>query len=241
MSGDFLDVGAVGDDTGRSQSSFVQLVAGQDLLGVLAHRHIAVAHAEQDVLSLQVLGQRIEAVDALVGIFRDAQDDLIFQQIHAGIAVHEIQTLGVHLSGSGAVQLVHLLLTCRKEQVTVCALLDLGLQGAGGVKVEAEGHAGVLRRIGLGDGVQRLGQGRCSEDDQLDGLARSSLRRGGGRACHGGNGAAGAAAGGQGSRCGRDAGSAQEAAAGDLGIHGHFSLRCSHRVIVYSVSRRAGL
>ncbi len=131
---------------------------GQDLLGVLAHRHIAVAHAEQDVLSLQVLGQSIKAVDALVAALGHTEDDLVFQQVHAGGGVHEVQTVGVYVGRSGDVQLVHLFLTGGEEEVAVSALLDLGLESTGGIKVEAEGDARVLGRVVLGDGVQGLGQ-----------------------------------------------------------------------------------
>ena len=97
--------------TSCGQCFLVQSVVGKDLLGVLAHGHIAVAHAEQNVPGLEVLGQRIEAVDALIAILGHAQNDLVLQQVHAGIAVHEVQSFGVHIGGSGAVQLVHLLLT----------------------------------------------------------------------------------------------------------------------------------
>ena len=105
-----------------------------------------------------MLGQSIKAVDALVAALRYTEDDLVFQQVHAGGGVHEVQTVGVHVGRSGDVQLVHLLLTGREEEVAVSALLDLGLQGAGGIKVEAEGDARVLGRVVLGDGVQGLGQ-----------------------------------------------------------------------------------
>ena len=65
LGGDFLDVGTVGDDTGSSQSCLIQIIVSQDLLGVLTHGHITVAHAEQDILRLQVLGQCVKAVNAL--------------------------------------------------------------------------------------------------------------------------------------------------------------------------------
>ena len=105
-----------------------------------------------------MLGQSIKAVDALVAALGHTEDDFVFQQVHAGGGVHEVQTVGVHVGRSGDVQLVHLLLTGREEEVAVGTLLDLGLQGAGGIKVEAEGDARVLGRVVLGDGVQGLGQ-----------------------------------------------------------------------------------
>ena len=174
-----------------------------------------------------MLSQRIEAVDALIAVFGHAENHFVLQQVHAAVAVHEVETLGIDIRRSGDVQLVHLLLTGGEEEVAVRALLNLGLQGAGGIEVEAERHAGVLCCVVLGDGVQGLGQGSCGEDDQLDGLAGSRLRGSGSGTCHGGSsagGAAGTAAGSQGSRCGYDAGSVQEAAAGDLAIHCVYSL-----------------
>ena len=105
-----------------------------------------------------MLGQSIKAVDALVAALGYTEDDLVFQQIHTGGGVHEVQTVGIHVGRSGDVQLVHLLLTGREEEVAVSALLDLGLESTGGIKVEAEGDARVLGRVVLGDGVQGLGQ-----------------------------------------------------------------------------------
>ena len=105
-----------------------------------------------------MLGQSIKAVDALVAALGYTEDDLVFQQVHAGGGVHEVQTVGVHVGRSGDVQLVHLLLTGGEEEVAVSALLDLGLESTGGIKVEAEGDARVLGRVVLGDGVQGLGQ-----------------------------------------------------------------------------------
>ena len=100
-----------------------------------------------------MLGQRIEAVDALIAILGTHRTTFVLQQVHAGIAVHEVQSFGVHIGGSGAVQLVHLLLTGGDEQVAVRAFLDLGLEGAGGVEVEAlKVTPGVLGRVDLADG-----------------------------------------------------------------------------------------
>ena len=41
-----------------------------------------------------------EAVDALIAILGHAQNDLVLQQVHAGIAVHEVQSFGVHIGGT---------------------------------------------------------------------------------------------------------------------------------------------
>ena len=95
-------------------------------------------------------------------------------RFHAGGGVHKVQTVGVYVGRSGDVQLVHLLLTGREEEVAVSALLDLGLESTGGIEVEAEGDARVLGRVVLGDGVQGLGQGGSGKDDELDALAGSS-------------------------------------------------------------------
>ena len=105
-----------------------------------------------------MLGQCVKAVNALVAAFRHAEHHLVFQQVHAAVGIHKVKAFLVHLGRSGDVQLVHLLLTGREEEVAVGTLLDLGLQGAGGIKVEAEGDARVLGRVVLGDGVQGLGQ-----------------------------------------------------------------------------------
>ena len=223
LRGHFLNVGAVGDDTGSGQSGFVQIVVSQDLLGVLAHGYIAVAHAEEDVFCLQVFCQRIKAVDALLIALRHAEHDLVFQQVHAAVAVHKVQSLGVHLGRGGAVQLVHLLLTGRDEEVAVCALLDLGLEGARRIKVEAEGHIGVLSGVSLADSSQGLGQrGGCKNDEfyRLTGSFGGSRLRGCGR--RGSAGRNRASAGSQGSGRTGDAGSSQKIAAGNqIGLHGN--------------------
>ena len=165
-----------------------------------------------------MLGQRIEAVDALIAILGHAQNDLVLQQVHAGIAVHEVQSFGVHIGGSGAVQLVHLLLTGGDEQVAVRAFLDLGLEGAGGVEVEAEGHLRVFCRVGLTDGGEGLGEGCGGKHDQLHG-STGSFRRSSGRACHGRCSAgSGGAAGGQGRSGTGDTGSSQKTAAGNFSV-----------------------
>ena len=168
-----------------------------------------------------MLGQSIKAVDALVAALRHTEDDLVFQQVHAGGGVHEVQTVGVHVGRSGDVQLVHLLLTGGEEEVAVGALLDLGLESTGGIEVEAEGDARVLGRVVLGDGVQGLGQGGSGEDDELDALAgslgRSGLR---GSSCGRGSAGSSAAAGGQGSGSADCADHGQKAAAGnEIGFH----------------------
>ena len=165
-----------------------------------------------------MLSQAVEAVNPLVAALRHTEHDLVLQQIHTAFGIHKVQALGVHLSGSGAVQLVHLLLTGGDEQVAVRAFLDLGLEGAGGVEVEAEGHAGVLGRVDLADGGEGLGEGCGGKHDQLHG-STGSFRRSSGRACHGRCSAgSGGAAGGQGRSGTGDTGSSQKAAAGNFSV-----------------------
>ena len=175
-----------------------------------------------------MLGQSIKAVDALVAALGHTEDDLVFQQVHAGGGVHEVQTVGVYVGRSGDVQLVHLLLTGREEEVAVSALLDLGLESTGGIKVEAEGDARVLGRVVLGDGVQGLGQGGSGEDDKLDALAGSL-----GSSC--GRGSAGnrAAAGGQGSGNTGGTGRSQKVTAGnEIGFHRFTPCFCKKSLII---------
>ena len=117
-----------------------------------------------------MLGQSVKAVDALVAALRHAEHHLVFQQVHAGVAVHKVQPVLIHIGRSYDIQLVHLLLTGRDEQVAVRALLDLGLEGAGGVEVEPEGHTRVLCRVGLTDGGESLGEGCGGKHDQLHAL-----------------------------------------------------------------------
>ena len=57
---DLLDVGAISNETGVGEFFLVQLIEGQDLLGVLAHGHVAVAHAEEHVPGLEKPGQLVK-------------------------------------------------------------------------------------------------------------------------------------------------------------------------------------
>ena len=227
LGGHLLDIGTVGDDPGGSQSGLVQIIIGQNFLGVLAHRHIAVAHAEEDVLGLQVLGQGVKAVDALVAALRHAEHHFVFQQVHAAVAVHKVQPFGVYIRRIGAVQLVHLLLTGRNEHVAVGTFLDLGLEGAGGIKVEPEGHARVLCRVRFADGGQGLSEGGGGKDDELHRFCSGSGGSGG-RGC--GRAGSGAAAGSQGSGGGQTD-RTQKVPAGNLvQVHGLFS--CSLKEMI---------
>ena len=117
-----------------------------------------------------MFGQCVKAVNALVAALRHAEHHLVLQQVHAAVGIHKVQPVLVHIGRSGDVQLVHLLLTGRDEQIAIRALLDLGLEGAGGVEVEAEGHARVFCRVGLTDGGEGLGEGCGGKHDQLHAL-----------------------------------------------------------------------
>ena len=65
------------------------------------------------------------------------------------------------------------------EEITVRALLDLGLERAGGVKVEDQRDAGVGLLIERPDLRQRLRHGGGGENDELRLLLRRISRRGG--------------------------------------------------------------
>ena len=202
LGGDLLHVGAVGDLAGVCQFLFIQAIIGQNLLGVLAHRHVAVAHGHQNVAAFQRLGQIVKAGDGCIAALGYAQGNLVFQQVHSGALGHEVQPFGVHAGVSGLVQLIHLLLPGGEEQVADRALLNLGFQGAGGIEVEGQGHIGGYGLVVLGDLVQGLGQAGGGKHRQLHrfapglGLRSGSGRRAGtgGRGRRGGSGGGCAAA-----------------------------------------------
>ena len=179
LRGDLLDVSAIGNAARVCKRGFIQPVPGQDLLGVLADRHVAVAHGEQDVARLQVLGERIKAVNALGVAFGHGERDLVFQQINAAALEHKVQPLGVDRRVRGGVQLVHLLLARGNEQVADCALLDLGLERAGGVEIESQRHIGRDGLVVLRDLVQGFGQARRREYGQLDRIGGFAAALGG--------------------------------------------------------------
>ena len=178
----------------------------------------------EDILCLQMFGQCVKAVNALVAALRHAEHHLVFQQVHAAVDIHKVKAVLVHIGRSGDVQLVHLLLTGRDEQIAIRALLDLGLEGTGGVEVKAEGHLRVLCRVAFADGVQRFGEGGGGKHDQLHVLAslRGSGGRGSHRRCCAGS---STAAGGEGSGCTGHTGSCQKTPTGNaMVVHLCFSL-----------------
>ena len=175
LGGDFLHVAAVADQAGIGQLFLVQLIEGQDLLRVLAHGHVGAAHGHQQRAVFQKPGQLVKALHALGVALGHHQDHLVLQQVQAAAFQDEIQAIGVDLGLRGDIQLVHLLLSRGDEQVAVRALLDLGLQGPGGVEVVDDVDLGVVRlvdRLQLGEG---FGHGGCRKDDQI-GLLRGLLR-----------------------------------------------------------------
>ena len=175
-----------------------------------------------------MLGQCVKAVNALVAALRHAEHHLVLQQVHAAVGIHKVQPVLVHIGRSGYVQLVHLLLTGRDEQIAIRALLDLGLEGTGGVEVETEGHLRVLCRVAFADGVQRLGEGSGGKHDQLHALCcfRGSYGR-----CHAGS---STAAGGEGSDCTGHTGSGQKTPTGNaMVVHLCFLLTLSEKIVYF--------
>jgi len=186
-----------------------------------------------------MLGQCVKTVNALVAALRHAEHHLVLQQVHAAVGIHKVKAVLVHIGRSGDVQLIHLLLTGRDEQIAIRALLDLGLEGAGRVEVEPEGHLRVLCRVALTDSVQRLGERGGGKHDQLHALG--CFRGSGGRGSHGRCCAGSAAAGGEGSGCTGHTGCDQKAPAGNaMVVHLCFSLLQVKNIYFYAPSRKTG-
>ncbi|CAN4038384.1 hypothetical protein KMBAHK_KMBAHK_17495, partial [Dysosmobacter welbionis] len=108
LGGDLLHVGAVGQHAGTGQGLLIQTVVGEDLLGVLAHWNVAVAHGQEHIAAGQQPRQLVKGLDALGVALGNGQGHLVLQQVQAGGAIHQVQALGVLLAALG-VQLVHLL------------------------------------------------------------------------------------------------------------------------------------
>jgi len=184
-----------------------------------------------------MLCQLLKALDLLGVLCRDGQGDLVFQQIHPAAGLYEVQLIRVFLGLGGSIQLVHLFLTGADEQVTDCPLLDLGLEGAGRVKIEPELHLRVIQGILLPNGGEGLGQRSRSKHGQLHRLGRCAGCRALRRA---GSGTGSSAAPGQHST-GTDTGTpAQKAAAGkNMILHTQISPALKNRCIVFVYQRRA--
>ena len=175
-------------DFGGGQGLLVQLIEFENLLGVLAHRDVAVAHGQQNIAGFEQLGQLLKALDALGVALGNSQGHLVFQQVHPGVRQDEVQAFfpglfwGVHVDGrgKGGIQFVHLLLTGRDEEVALRPRLNLSLEGAGGVEVEEQRHIGMVLFMILSDLRQRLLEGGGGKDRQLHSLVRKRAVRLGG-------------------------------------------------------------
>ena len=118
-------------------------------------------------MGLELFGHVIEALDGLGVAVGHAERDLVLEDVKARIVVDEVETFVVAGSGAG-IKLVHLLLAGGDEDVAVCPLLNLCLEGARRVEVEANVHA----VIGCFEEVARLGErlgerGRRKDDERL--------------------------------------------------------------------------
>ena len=181
LRGDLLDVGTVGDDARAGERGLVKAEVLQDLLRVLAHRHVGVAHGHLDVAGLEVGLEVVEALDALGVAGGHHERHLVLEDVEARVALDEVEALGVLALRVGRVELVHLLLAGGDEDVGLGALLDLGLEGARRVEVEGDLDAGLLREL-LGRLLEALGEARRGEDlDLLAGVGRAGGGGGGGR------------------------------------------------------------
>ena len=116
-------------------------------------------------MGLELLGHIVKALDGLGIAIGHAERDLVLEDVKASVMVDEIETIFVARAGTG-IKLVHLLLASGDKDVTVCTLLNLGLEGARGVKVEADTYAlvGCLEEVArLGE---RLGERGCRKDEE---------------------------------------------------------------------------
>ena len=180
LGGDLLYVGAVGYHSGGGQFFLIQAVIGENLLGVLAHRYIGVAHGQQDAAALE------PGYHVVIGLYAGGvplghrQSHLVLQQVYTGALEHIVLAVGVAALGiQGAVQGVHLLGSGGDEEVAVGPLLYLGLERAGGVEVEDQLHIGGCLFIHTGYLVEGFGHGGGGKDDELHTLLLSALLGGG--------------------------------------------------------------
>ena len=158
-------MGAVGQ--AGSQRFLIQVVVSKDLLGILAYRHVAVAHGQQYRARLQGLGQIVIGVDVGRIALRHAQSHLVLQQVDAAALEHEIQPVGVGILVLGRVQLIHLFGRRGDKHVAGGSLGDLGLQRAGGVEGEHQVDVPMSRLVFGLDLCQRLRHGGGGKYDQF--------------------------------------------------------------------------
>ena len=126
LGGHFLDVGTVGNQSFLRQFCFGKAVVFKDLLSVLPHGHVLVAHGHKYVPGLEPLGQLVKGLDSGGIALGHGQGDLVFQNVGAGALEHKVQPVGIDVGGGGTVQLIHLLLPGGDEDVAVGAGRNLG-------------------------------------------------------------------------------------------------------------------
>lgn len=72
----------------------------------------------------------VSQISPLRVALRHSKRPPVLQQVDAGLAFHKVQPLGVQPGKSIDIQLIHLLLRRRNEQVARRALLNPGFEGA---------------------------------------------------------------------------------------------------------------
>ena len=157
---------------GGKDGGFINAVEIKNLLGVLAHGHVAVANGQLYITVFQQIGQLVKAVGALGITLCHGQGHLVLQQVNAAAGHQQILALGVLLGIilQRTIQSVHLLGSGGNEQVTYGPLLDLGQQLAGGIKVEADPYVFVFSHVLVTDGGEGLREGGCGKHRQLYGF-----------------------------------------------------------------------
>ena len=156
---------------GLSDGLFIEVVEFQDFLCILADRNVAVAHDQADGAVLQFRRHIIEILDALGVAFRRDQDDLVFQQVYAAAALDEVQFIRIGFSIFRGVELVHLLLGCRNEEVAVGTVLDLRLQRSRRIEVKGNFYVRMFFLILGCNLVHRFRHAGCGKDRQMDFIA----------------------------------------------------------------------
>ena len=178
LRGNLLHVVAVGQLI--CDGGLVDAVVVEDLQGVLTHGHVAVADGQHHITVLQQLGKLVEALNALGIAHWNGERHLVFQQVYTAVGDDEVKPVGVLLgiTDQAAVHGVHLLGSGGDKQVTLRALLDLGEQLAGGIKVIGNGHVGIVLLVHFLELVHGLRHRGGSEHDQLHRLTGRGFRGG---------------------------------------------------------------
>ena len=178
LRGDFLHVVAVGQLI--CDGGLVDAIVVEDLQGILAHGHVAVADGQHHIAVLQQLGKLVKAFNALGIAGGNGERHLVFQQVHTAVGDDEVKAVGIllRITDQAAVHGVHLLGSGGDKQVTLRALLDLLEQGAGGIEVICNGHVGVVLLVHFLELVHGLRHRGGSEHDQLHRLTGGGFRGG---------------------------------------------------------------